>query len=192
MTVQDLASKRPNEGLKSSWAIHYTPFKDAQDGSVADGLIYGMQNTITGAFFFGGEKTTMADMLSANDNELSSTSVRFLRESLLSVFGENPAEIENHRLISSWSGIMGFTSDAMPLVGRLPGSLTERPGRGEWLCAGYNGYGMPIAWLAGENLGRMILGAPLHADLPEAYLLSEQRLKGRLSLKESVNRFVSL
>lgn len=201
MTVQDLTdnlssglihSKRSNNGSKNSWAIHYTPFEDVQEESVADGLIYGMQNVNTGAFFFGGEKARMADMISANDADLSPSSVKFLRESLLSLFGEDPNSIENSKLISSWSGIMGFTSDGMPLVGRLPRSMTQREGQGEWICAGFNGYGMPIAWLSSENLGQIILGSSAHSYVPEPYLLSEERIRERLFVKESVRRLVSL
>lgn len=192
MTVQDLGAKRPNQGSSTSWAIHYTPFEDAQEESVADGLIYGMQNVKTGAFFFGGEKAPVKDMLSANDQDISPSSVKFLRESLASLFGQSEDALREDKLISAWSGIMGFTSDGIPLVGQVPHSITRRSGEGEWMCAGYNGYGMPSAWLAGENLAKMMLGSGCDSQFPGAFLLSQERITERLSLQKSIRHLVSL
>lgn len=186
MTVQDLTTipSVPNRGSTTSWAIHYTPFLDAATGGLADGLIYGMQNANTGWHFFGGEKSPPEQLLSSDDSTLSQSSVQFLQESLGSLFGlQGPA---HQKLVSAWSGIMGFTSDTLPLVGKLPSALTGRDGQGEWFSGGYNGYGMPSAWLAGESLGLMILGQSPREYLPEAYLISEERLRERLTVARSM------
>ncbi|KAF7622968.1 hypothetical protein AFLA_010284 [Aspergillus flavus NRRL3357] len=186
MTVQDLTAipSVPNRGSTTSWAIHYTPFLDAATGGLADGLIYGMQNAKTGWHFFGGEKSPPEQLLSSDDSTLSQSSVQFLQESLGSLFGlQGPA---HQKLVSAWSGIMGFTSDTLPLVGKLPSALTGRDGQGEWFSGGYNGYGMPSAWLAGESLGLMILGQSPREYLPEAYLISEERLRERLTVARSM------
>jgi glycine/D-amino acid oxidase-like deaminating enzyme len=73
----------------------------------------------------------------------------------------------------SWSGTMGYTSDVMPLVGRLTPKLTHRRGQisrkvssqaqrtvqpSEWISAGFNGDGMTSAWLSGTAVASMILG----------------------------------
>ncbi|KAL2817634.1 FAD dependent oxidoreductase [Aspergillus granulosus] len=190
MTVQDLGADIEKKGLSTSWAIHYNPYQDPEDGTYADGLIYGMQNVHTGAYFFGGEKASAAEMISADDSSLSPSSVRFLQNSLLSLFGRDPGNIEKSRLVTAWSGAMCFSSDEMPLVGRLPSSLSGNEGDGEWICAAYSGYGMPIAWLAGESLGAMILGLPPHDLLPESYLISDGRLKEQLSTEKSIERLM--
>ncbi|KAK1149531.1 hypothetical protein N8T08_005080 [Aspergillus melleus] len=190
MTVQDLGPNYENKGSSDSWAIHYKPYLDPEDGTYADGLIYGMQNVNTGAFFFGGEKESATDMVSADDNVLSPSSVRFLQESLLSLFGRDPKDISASRIVSTWSGAMCFSSDEMPLVGRLPSSVTNNAGQGEWICAAYSGYGMPTAWLAGESLAALILGFPPPDCLPDAYLITEARLKERLSTEKSVERLL--
>ncbi|GKZ28956.1 hypothetical protein AbraIFM66950_001914 [Aspergillus brasiliensis] len=194
MTVQDLSSRpgHQNRGSKTSWAIHYTPYFDTESDSYAGGLIYGMQNTKTGWYFFGGEKTPAAELLSADDTTLSASSVQFLQESVSSLFnldGERTSDLlpsNNNELISSWSGIMGFTSDGLPLVGRLPSKVTGRDGTGEWFSGGYNGYGMPSAWLAGESLGLMVLGKPPKEYFPDALLMSEERLREKLSVAKSM------
>ena len=51
-----------------------------------------------------------------------------------------------------WAGTMGFTPDALPLVGRL------RPGVS--ICAGYNGHGMAFAHLCARLLVDNLLGGP--------------------------------
>lgn len=187
MTVQDMGPGYENKGDSTSWAVHYEPYPDPKDETFADGLIYGMQNVKTGTMFFGGQKSSMADMLTADDTTLSSSSVTYLQESVSSLFGhESNPDRETSSIVSSWSGIMCFSSDGMPLVGQVPSSLTHTEG-GEWVCAAYCGYGMPSAWLAGESLGQMILGRPPQDVLPEAYLITQDRL-GRMSTKKSVER----
>lgn len=73
---------------------------------------------------------------------------------------------------SMWTGIMGFTCDFMPLVGRLSPSLTKRtvkpmsegdatnegPEPAEWISAGFNGTGMVTTWLSGVAVALQVLG----------------------------------
>jgi glycine/D-amino acid oxidase-like deaminating enzyme len=51
-----------------------------------------------------------------------------------------------------WAGTMGFTPDALPLVGRL------RPGLS--ICAGYTGHGMAFAHLSARILADHLAGGP--------------------------------
>jgi gamma-glutamylputrescine oxidase len=51
-----------------------------------------------------------------------------------------------------WAGTMGFTPDALPLVGRL------RPGLS--ICAGFTGHGMAFAHLCARILVDSLLGGP--------------------------------
>jgi gamma-glutamylputrescine oxidase len=51
-----------------------------------------------------------------------------------------------------WAGTMGFTPDALPLVGRL------RPGLS--ICAGYTGHGMAFAHLCARLLADHLAGGP--------------------------------
>jgi glycine/D-amino acid oxidase-like deaminating enzyme len=52
------------------------------------------------------------------------------------------------RVSRRWAGIMGFTSDRLPLVGPLPGREAIL------LCGGYSGHGLGLAFAAAELLTR--------------------------------------
>lgn len=53
-----------------------------------------------------------------------------------------------------WAGIMGFTEDAIPLVGRLADHS------GLAICAGYTGHGLAFAFNAAHRLAVDLLGGP--------------------------------
>ena len=89
-----------------------------------------------------------------------------------------------------WSGILGFTSDGLPLVGRVPRELSNRDGDGEWIAAGFNGHGMDKCWLSGEAVARMALGKDT-PDFPDAFLLTRER-RDRLGVDQSVEAFMSM
>jgi glycine/D-amino acid oxidase-like deaminating enzyme len=65
-----------------------------------------------------------------------------------------------------WAGTMGFTPDALPLVGRL--------GPGLSICAGYTGHGMAFAHLTARMLVDSLLGGP-----PPPKLLDPGRFQNR-------------
>lgn len=50
----------------------------------------------------------------------------------------------------SWTGIMGYTGDLRPYVGKLKGN--------EWVSVGFCGHGMVWAWLCGVAVGVMMVG----------------------------------
>lgn len=95
------------------------------------------------------------------------------------------------RFISSWTGIMGWSADLMPWVGRLPSSVTGRPLRsdlvenrspivgGEWVSAGYSGEGMTHALGCGKALAMMILGKDRELEdwFPREYHITEKRVE---------------
>ncbi|KAL5593007.1 hypothetical protein FOBRF1_012109 [Fusarium oxysporum] len=174
MTVQDLGPNVPNHGAEKSFGFHYTPIYDEKTDTLADGLWYLTQNAKSGYFFFGGEKGTMDDTLTADDTTISKISRGHLQDILPKFF--NYEYTKKDPLVSAWSGVMCFTADGAPYVGQLPASVTDRGGDGEWIVGGFNGYGMPYCWLAGEALADLFLGKGVSEWLPEAYLVDESRL----------------
>ncbi|KAM7200154.1 FAD dependent oxidoreductase [Rhypophila sp. PSN 637] len=107
-----------------------------------------------------------------------------------------------------WTGIMGFTRDGHPLVGPVPASLLPDPdadnsdtlneneaarseqgkgraigeGEGVWICAGYNGHGMPVAALSARAIVEQVLGRSSLSSrrrgaetLPTEFDLTEER-----------------
>jgi glycine/D-amino acid oxidase-like deaminating enzyme len=180
MTVQDI--KRPVQNPEFSWNFHHKPVYDPKNESIITGSYYMQQNHQSGYFFLGGETQTAQTCLIADDTSYTPVAVENLQKTLIKFFDEQTES----RLISAWSGIMGFTADHCPLVGKLPSSITKRAGDGEWIAAGYNGMGMSMCWRAGEAIAKQIHGIDVSDWFPEAFEVSEERLGKSLTLDKSV------
>ncbi|KAF9882278.1 hypothetical protein CkaCkLH20_00314 [Colletotrichum karsti] len=173
MSVQDLGPNVRNRGASESFGFHYEPYYDEKTETLADGLWYLTQNAKTGYFFFGGEKGTADESLTADDSSVSPHTLEHLQNILPKFFDYK--DVKKDQLVSAWSGIMGFTADGAPFVGQLPASVTDRGGEDEWIAAGFAGYGMPYCWLVGEAAAKMALGLDITGLLPAAYVVNEER-----------------
>lgn len=189
MTVQDPGKAVPNQGERVSWGFHYPPAYNPTTKESGHGLYYLGQSAKTGYFYFGGENARIEDVLSADDSFVGEKSVTHLQSILPEFFGKKLNS--QWKLMSSWSGIMGFSADGLPLIGRVPSSVTERDGNGEWIAAAFNGYGMANCLMSGEALVSKILGENTSSWLPRAYELSEARLQGSLATSESISALTS-
>lgn len=181
MTVQDPGQSVPNRASSISWAFHYPVSYNKENQHCDHGLYYLLQNKQTGYFFFGGESAPWSYSISADDSFMERYAVEHLRRDLPRYFGKaksgpGPGSDSDWQLVSAWSGIMGFSFDELPLVGKLPRSLTNRGGDGEWIAAAFNGYGMANCLLSGEALVKMMLGEDVSGCFPGAYLIDEPRL----------------
>lgn len=135
----------------------------------------------------------MNELFVSDDTKVSSTSEKNISTVLPRFFSEGWNKNEPPEVRKVWSGIMGFTADHLPLVGKLPLSVTERgEDGGEWICAGFNGYGMPQCWSCGEAIAKMLLGQKVDYFLPEAYLATEDRLNDdqRMSPQAAIKRLM--
>lgn len=138
------------------------------------------QNAHSGDIFIGGEKQKVVDIINADDSCISIESKENLENLLPKVFGDkaksdSPKGIDSGKRV--WSGVLGFTADQVPFVGSIPNNVTQRGGsHGEWIAAGFNGYGMPQCWSAGEAVATMICGNPVPDWLPEVFLITRERL----------------
>lgn len=76
--------------------------------------------------------------------------------------------LQGVQIEQEWTGIMGFSPDANPLIGPLP----DRPG--EWIAAGFTGHGMSRTFYAGKAIAEMIAGRQpevfVGAFLPSRFL----------------------
>lgn len=186
MTVQDLSADvdLPNRGAERSWSIHQQPVRDEKGTEMISSVHYLQQNAKSGHYFFGGGKDDPIQAITGDDTAVPESAVKYLQEKLAVFLGQK--NTLKNKLVSSWTGIMGFTSDENPLVGRLPLSITSREGGGEWIAAGFNGMGMSLCVASGEALACLMLGQNVSNWLPEAFNLSESRLHDSLNTDKSV------
>jgi glycine/D-amino acid oxidase-like deaminating enzyme len=186
MTVQDLSADGdlPNRGAERSWSIHQQPVQDENGTEIISSVHYLQQNAKSGYYFFGGGKDDPIQAITGDDTAVPVSGVKYLQAKLSQFLGQKTPL--NNKLVSSWTGIMGFTSDENPLVGRLPPSITSREGNGEWIAAGFNGMGMSLCVASGEALAHLMLGKNVSSWLPEAFNVSESRLQNTLNTEKSV------
>lgn len=189
MTVQDPENSVSNQGTAISWGFHYPPSYDPETKRVGYGLYYLGQSAKTGYFYFGGENARIDESVSADDSFVAEHSVVHLQSVLPRFFGKNVRS--KWRLVSSWSGIMGYSPDGLPIIGQLSSKLTGREGDGEWIAAAFNGYGMANSLMSGEALALMILGEDVSSWLPIAYGLGEKRLRETLTIPKAIDALSS-
>ncbi|SPJ75994.1 uncharacterized protein FTOL_05725 [Fusarium torulosum] len=87
-------------------------------------------------------------------------------------FGAPSVRIERHGEGFShvWTGIVGETPDAVPLVGPIDGL------DGQWICAGFNGHGMARIFQCAPGLVKLIMGEAWSATgMPECFRFSKDR-----------------
>lgn len=83
-------------------------------------------------------------------------------------FGSDMVDITH-----SWSGIVAFTQDGNPLIGKLPFSKKSH----QWVCAAYQGIGMVRAFRSAQMLALLLLGEEIPNAYPRSLLITDQRLK---------------
>ncbi|KAJ5671077.1 FAD dependent oxidoreductase superfamily protein, partial [Penicillium longicatenatum] len=184
MSTQAAGKGFPNKGSSVSWNYLSKSIMDPETGVWSYTLYYITQDPDSGDIFIGGEKQKAQEVFVSDDTVLPPIPAENLATILPSIFREgwNDTAPEVKKM---WSGIMGFTADGLPLVGKLSESVTGRAGEDEWIAAGYNGHGMDKSWLTGESLAEMVSGKDIPVGFPKAYFLTDERL-ARLSPDEFV------
>lgn len=175
MSTQENGHHFPALGATHSWSYFDKGTLDPETNVWSMTLYYITQDPATGDMYIGGEKQKLDELLVSDDTVVGPIPGAALANSLPSIFrdgwdGQDPV------VKFMWSGVMGFTPDGLPLVGKLTRGMSGRAGDGEWLAGGYNGHGMDKSWLTGEALVDMIVGKDVSAWFPSAYLIDEDRL----------------
>lgn len=154
------------------------PFHDSPSGPRGGQLMFG-----------GGRGSAMYNCIGEwEDDIVDPGEAGYLRRSLLEHLdlGGDADELKELKASHQWTGIKGFSRDNMPWVGQVPG----QENRGLWLCGGYTGHGMPNATLCAKAVVDMVLDdvdgkdhedtcrrLVAANDLPESYVLTEERLR---------------
>ncbi|KAM0263788.1 hypothetical protein ACHAQJ_001106 [Trichoderma viride] len=158
-----------------SWSVIYgsgydyvTQRPDNDDGSAGELML--------GGGLFRSKDDGLDQMGIWDDGKVDAFPLMHLRGSVATIF--EPKWGAGGELKGAWTGIMGFTGDMLPFVGRLPPEMDSAGGSrrsqsglgigsGQWLAAGFNGEGMVWAWLSGVAVAIMMLGME-EVDLEEA------------------------
>ena len=193
MSVQKPGPQLENVGASKSWSLSHKSTLDARTGLFDTGLYYLQQNALTGRIWIGNETAYMQDILTADDTYVPDKAVQALSTVLPKFFLKGWGTASSSEIESIWSGIQGHTADGLPIVGQVPASVTgSAQDNGQWIAAGFNGYGMDKCWLTGEALVKMILGEDVSGWFPQCYLLTEDRLQGQLTAEATVTKFAGL
>lgn len=83
-------------------------------------------------------------------------------------------QVSNTRMCTGLT-LQQYTSDLMPHIGGVPGRANQ------FICAGFNGHGMPLILLATKGVAKMIRDNCLFEDtgIPGAFKTTEERLKSK-------------
>ncbi|KAI1772827.1 FAD dependent oxidoreductase [Hypoxylon cercidicola] len=87
--------------------------------------------------------------------------------------GEGEGKEAKAKVESVWTGIMGYSADSAPHIGPVP----SKPGL--YVCAGFNGHGMPNVLLCAKGLAAMVRDGCAFADtgVPACYETGAERLR---------------
>lgn len=184
MTAQAATDNFGVQGGSRSWSIHY-----------GTGFDYMTQSGGSGEIFLGGglaqaSQRGLHEIGNVRDDENSSLALAHLSGIVNAVWSKEHRDSSASHVIAAWTGVMGFTADSLPLVGRLPEEATSRAGNGEWISAGFNGYGMANAWLSAKYVADQVLERKDDGVLPRSYLISTQRLNS-MSASDGANYWMA-
>ena len=119
------------------------------------------QQLVDGRVVFGGRRDADLEAEATRDERPTDAIQARIEDGLRDLLGDVPPI--THR----WAGLMGFSPDYLPLVGRLPGR------DGVWASVGYSGHGNVLGFACGQGVANEILGRPdarLTAFNPERIL----------------------
>ncbi|KAF2012913.1 FAD dependent oxidoreductase [Aaosphaeria arxii CBS 175.79] len=152
--------------LQNTYGIHWGDDYDylIQKHHHARPLIYGGRDLV-------GSGDTFVGVGDSDDSTLNNSIAESLRNFPFETFKDWKSE-ENETCPGDtqvWSGIMGFTIDDFPFVGRVPGRS------GQFISAGYGGSGMARAFLCSKALCQLIRGEEVDKRIPSFYFDLDKR-----------------
>lgn len=166
MSAQRAGGDFPEKDGGRSWSVIYDQGFDYITQRPTGELM-------VGGGFFQGPKQGM-DMIGVyDDSKVDALTLMHIQGVMPTIFDPGyKVSGEGMRMIKAWSGVIGFSPDLMPLVGRLDPRITSRKIKskkdkghrgtvepGEWISAYFCGEGMVWAWLCGTALGIMLAGS---------------------------------
>ncbi|KAH8701675.1 FAD dependent oxidoreductase [Talaromyces proteolyticus] len=178
MTRQVAPSSFPRIGNQRSWILHYAPGYDyVTQSPSASGDIY-IGGGLLKALLSGKITVEDADVGSTRDDLQSEEALKAIETAI----EERLESGKGTHILDKWTGIMGFTIDDSPIVGKVPYGISGRASSSgaEWVAAGFCGHGMAYCWLTGKAVADMILKGEetVKEWFPaEQYICSNERLQ---------------
>jgi gamma-glutamylputrescine oxidase len=117
-----------------------------------DDCYYGLQRA-DGRVIFGGWAGDQPGAAGLRDPALRRAGEEAVRRYLRGAF---PA-LEDVPFEREWTGVIAETPDGLPLLGALPLRA------GVWVCAAFNGHGMPVCFACGQEAAALALAGALRA-----------------------------
>lgn len=172
MTAQRPGRDFGDNNGKRSWSVIFNQGFDyiTQRPNVSDKE--GGELMIGGGLFQSGKQGM--DMVGVYDDSKTDAMTLMHLEGVMPTVFNWGAEARGRRVIKAWSGLVAFSGDMLPLVGRLDPRITKRKVKadgdervnkadkvkpGEWIAAYFCGDGMVWAWLCGTAVGIMLAGS---------------------------------
>ncbi|MCJ1481284.1 hypothetical protein MMC06_001441 [Schaereria dolodes] len=110
----------------------------------------------------------------SDDTRMDPVIVNYLRESTAGYFGTNwGSDDAEGRVRNQWSGIMGYSADGFPLIGKMPGK------NGLYIGASFQGHGMVLCFLSAKALATLMDGdrkEELDSWFPKAFHITKERM----------------
>ncbi|WWC90266.1 uncharacterized protein L201_005199 [Kwoniella dendrophila CBS 6074] len=110
----------------------------------------------------------------SNDRELLPECTKYLKSFMTNTMVDWNENAEGEGLMRTWTGVTANTFDRLPLIGEIPNR------KNLFISAGFNGHGMSTTHTCNRALARLIGSESWDQDFPEAYIISENRLKRKL------------
>lgn len=143
---------------------------------------YLIQRGGSGELILGGERFAVAGGQAgiSHDDVVDPEIGQRLRRALHSAVTLKPGASEGEdvslKAAYEWTGIMGYSKDMYPWVGRVPESLGGGGGGGGlWVSGGYTGHGMPVAARCAVAVAEDILGRESTVDVPKEFCIDQDR-----------------
>lgn len=192
MTLQSPPPSFPRVGDKKSWILHYAPGFDYITQSPSPSSEIYLGGGLLQALLSRHIEEEDIDIGSVRDDQQSEEPLKFLERAMEERFKYG----KGATIINKWTGVMGYTVDAVPLVGKVPKSISGR-GSGtengsEWIAAGFCGHGMAYCWLTGRAMADMVLKGEENVGdwFPREQLAcSEERLR-QANMEEALAAFM--
>ena len=138
---------------KIVWRVGFSTMTSAAE--------YGLQLLLpTGPVVLGGRREyALGGELGVTDDTTINPDVSAALHDFLLLF----PELSEYQVEREWTGIMGFTPDYMPIIGKIPKVANN------YAFAGFSGYGAPVIFLAAKSMAESIAGQVPLVPIPALY-----------------------